>query len=277
MTIHGSCPRCGNEIPHERFIDGQAVCSCGWYDDRAARRAADKTERKTIIAMIVSSVILAAGFVHVTQWGSDALSYPILKAQELTGVLSASGYEKLASICLNHRKYECTKEAYRGQYVVGRNPETLARLAKLNMQLGLNNEALQIYAQYFAAGGEEIEAAYLYGKLLEEAGQYDQALAMYETAVQKSVDTLPVHSTGAIVRLLIKLGRYEEAYSRIQSFHELSEQAKGYLNTELSQLEAHFTAAAKAGKSSRSVPRPSKTSQRKRALVSKASQSFQLK
>jgi len=263
MTIHGSCPRCGTEIPHDRYIDGQAICSCGWYDNRAARRAAEKMERKTILAMILSSVILAAGFVHATRWGSDAISYPVLKVQELTGILSASGYEKLANLCFNRGDYDCTKKAYQGQYAVSRDPIILARLAKLNMQLGLNQEALQVYANYFAAGGEEIEAAYLYGKLLEENGQYDQALAMYETAVQKSIDTLPVHSTGAIVRLLIKLGRYEEAYARIQSFHEISDQAKGYLNTELSQLEAHFTSASKAGKNSRSIPRPSKASQRK--------------
>lgn len=264
MTIHGSCPQCGTEIAHERFIDGHAICTCGWYDDRAARRAAQNVERKTILALIVGSLILAAGFAHVTHWGSDALSYPLLKVQELTGILSSSGYEKLAKICLSRGKYECVRKAYRGQYNVSRNPMSLARLAKLNMQMGLNEKALQTYAEYFAAGGDDMEAAYLNGKLLEASGQFEQAMTMYEMAAAKSIDTLPVLSTGAIVRLLIKLGRYEEAYARIQSFHEISDQAKGYLNTELSQLEAHFNVADKARKNSRSLPRPpSKASQRK--------------
>ncbi len=265
MTIHGSCPKCGTVIAEERYINGQAFCSCGWYDDRAARRAAALVERNTILTMIAGSLILAGAFFHVTRWGSDALSYPLLKIQELTGLLSSRGYDELASICLNHGKYECAQKAYQGQYAKSRNPQSLARLAKLNMQLGLEREALQTYALYFAAGGDDVEAAYLNGKLLEASGQYEQALRMYELAAERSVDTLPVHSTGAIVRLLIKLGQYEEAYDRIQAFHEINDQAKGYLNTELSQLEAHFGDSLKNKKSSRSnAPAPTKPSQRKR-------------
>lgn len=252
MTIHGCCPKCGSEISHDRFINGQAICKCGWFDDRSARQAALSAERKTILSMIVGAFVLAIGFGHIATWGSDAISVPLMKVQQMTGTLSDQGYEKLATSCLTHGKYECAQKTYQKRYSATRNVEALAQLAKLNMQLGQNEDSLASYTAYFQAGGDDTEAAYLHGKLLESANRFEEAIDMYELAAEKSEETLPVLSTGAIVRLLIKQGRYEDAYSRIQDFHESSEQAKGYLNTELSQLENHLQ-GSKSKKNSRST------------------------
>ena len=111
MTLHGCCPQCGSEIAYDRFIEGQAICECGWFDPRSAHKARLKTERKVIVSMLISSVLLIGLFTHLVSWGSFAMVIPGLKAQQLTGTLSVEGYQTLTTICTELGKYDCAKKA----------------------------------------------------------------------------------------------------------------------------------------------------------------------
>ncbi len=59
---------------------------------------------------------------------------------------------------------------------------------------------------------------------------------------------LPIAATGAIVRILMKQGQYTEARTRITEFHKSADNAKGYLNTELTQIEQAIKLYGRSGK-----------------------------
>jgi len=254
MTFFGSCPRCGVEIPRDRFVNGTAICACGWCDPGPNIKADIKNENKTIRTMVLSALVLVGLYAHLLNWGSYALAIPIVKLQQLTGTLSASGYNELADACLGLAKFECAKNADLDLYRERGDISGLAALAKLEMRLNENQEAMQASAAYFKAGGTSADAAIIYGRLLESTGQNSDAQKYYEAAIANSGVTLPVVATTSLVHLLMKLGKYEDAFARLEAFHASAENAKGYLNTEESQLQSYLSQQAKSGKDRRAKP-----------------------
>ncbi len=248
MSFFGHCPRCGNQIPPERFVNnGFAVCECGWTDSTPVLRIVEKQEKKSIGIMIAMALLLIGGYAHLVSWGSYAVAIPFVKVQKMTGTLSNHGYIELAEVCTNLNKWSCAKDAYMDLYKSKRDMSGVSGLAKLHTRLGENENAMQMYAFYFQNGGKEGEAAIQYGKLLELAGRNEDAMKMYEFSIAARPGILPVEATTQIVRFMIKQGKYEEALDRITAFHESSGNAKGYLNTELQQLESYFSQQAKSG------------------------------
>lgn len=249
MHVHGFCPRCNQEIPSERYVTGFAICECGWFDGAPEQKARSATEKKTITAMVVAAVLFTALYGHMLNWGAYAFEIPFVKIQQLTGTLSKQGYEELADACVHLNKWSCAQDTYMDLYKQTRDPEGLARLAHLQVRLQDRNAALSSYAAYFRAQGRNGEAALEYAKLLEESGNTEMAFQYYEASIQMRPQILPVSATTAIVRLYMKQGRYQEAYDRILAFHSSAGNAKGYLNTELAQLEEYFGAHGGGSKS----------------------------
>lgn len=264
MNSQGFCPQCHSEIPENRHTTGSAICECGWFDPSAIQNARHQAEKKTIIAMFGLTVVMALGFGHLVSWGGYAASVPAVKIQQWTGTLSAEGYRELAQACVALNKWDCAKDAYIGHYKKTGRPEGLAELAELYTRLGQLDDAEKMYSTYFKFGGQDGEAALRYAKILEEKDLTEAAFQYYEFAIQARPDVLPIQATTGIVRLLMKIGRYEEAHDRIVEFHESAGNAKGYLNTELTQLENYLDSAGikRSGKKSR------KHSSRHRSQVS---------
>lgn len=217
---------------------GLAVCShCGWYESKAQAHATIKIENQTILAMAITSVSILLLTAHMLSWGAHAFSVPFLKVGNWTGMLGTSGYNELAQMCLDLGKIPCAKNAYIENFRQNRELESLAKLARLQVRNQETQNALTTFAAYINAGGKNGEAALLYGQLLEQAGQDAEALRMMELSIASRPDSLPIAATGAIVRILMKQGRYEDARDRLLRFHDSAGNAKGYLNTELSQIE----------------------------------------
>lgn len=243
MAHFAHCPRCNHDL-HTGIISGNiqagglAICShCGWFESKAQARARIKTENQTIVAMVTTTVAILLLTAHMLSWGAHAFSVPLLKVGQLTGTLGASGYNDLAQMCLDLGKLPCAKQAYIENFRKNRDLESLAKLARVQVRNQETQNAITTFAAYVNAGGRNGEAALLYGQLLEQAGQDAEALRMMELSIVSRPDSLPIAATGAIVRILMKQGRYEEAKERLVRFHESAGNAKGYLNTELSQIE----------------------------------------
>lgn len=237
MAFHGNCPQCGSNIPSERYGTGYAICECGWFDVSSRDLAQKQSEKKVIHVLIGASVVMVLMYAHLLSWGSYAVSIPFTKLAQLTGTLSKSGYEELAQACIELNKWDCAKDAYVGVYRKTGDPSGLSSLAHLQSRLNERDAALSSYAAYVKSGGNDGVALLRYAKLLEERGNSEQAIAIYEKSIAARPDILPVQATTAIVRHLIKKGQYEDAYARILAFHESAGNAKGYLNTERLQLE----------------------------------------
>jgi tetratricopeptide (TPR) repeat protein len=240
MNLRGLCPRCGNQLAGTGLAMGPTICPCGWYDKTPELRADLDREKKTIFGMAAASLLMVAIFAHLVSWGSHSMSIPLIKVKQITGSMSKQDYTELAEACIGLNKFSCAQEAFNDLYRKKGDPAGLAMLAHLNLRLGDEPKAMAAYKSYFAAGGKDGAAALEYAKILEANKLHAEAFTFFEASITSRPDLLPVQATTAIVRLLIKQGRYEEAYQRILAFHQSAENANGYLNTELAQLEEHL-------------------------------------
>jgi tetratricopeptide (TPR) repeat protein len=238
MSFTGFCPVCNSHIPNERYSTGHAICACGWTDPSPVIAARKTGEKEVITVMVGVAIAVALGFAHLASWGSYALTIPVVKIQQLTGTLSAQGYQELANACIRLNKWSCASEAFIEMQAVTKNPEGLAMLGDLQIRLHETQAALTTYAGYFRVGGRDGEAALKYAKLLENHGDTEAAIKYYESSIELRPKILPIQATTGIVRILMRQGRFEDAQKRILAFHESAENAKGYLNTELAQVEA---------------------------------------
>lgn len=244
MSFHGNCPQCGSHIPQDRYLNGTAICECGWTDSTSIKLRMLDVERKTIYGMIAGCLAIVAFYAHMVNWGSYAFAIPFVKLQQVTGTLSVQGARDLANVCIELNKWNCARNAYLGIYRSHGNVEGLADLGHFEIRMGDAAAAMNAYAGYFKYGGKDGLAALDYAKVLESSGQVDRAIEYYDLSVKERPTKLPVQATAGIVRILIKQGKYEEAYSRIITFHNGSENAKGFLNTELTQLETQLNTYA---------------------------------
>lgn len=240
MTVHGFCPQCNSEIPRSRLSSGYAICECGWFDVTPSNNNRKKEEQRVVVAMVAATIIMALSLMHYANWGSHAFSIPFIKIQQLTGTLSPEGYKNLAKVCLSLGKNECAKTAYLGLYKQARQVDGLAEYAYISSRLGETAVAQQVYGDYFRLGGKDGEAALRYAKLLEQAGREDEAIQFYDLSIQYRPMVLPIQATTGIVRIKMKQGLYEEAYELLMAFHQSAGNAKGFLNSELTQLENYF-------------------------------------
>lgn len=240
MHVHGFCPQCNTEISRERHQTGAPICQCGWYDRTPAIKAHQEAEKKTSAILVFFAVAITLLFGHMLNWGGYAFSIPFVKLQQITGTLSKEGYQELAKACIELNKWSCAQNAYLDLYKKTRDPEGLAGLAHFQVRLKEKDAAMKTYASYFQVGGQSGDAALEYAHLLEDSGNTQAALQYFEASIQYRPQILPVHATTAIVRMMMKQGRYDEAYQRILDFHASAGNAKGYLNTELTQLEEYM-------------------------------------
>lgn len=238
MSFDGFCPACSHEIPSSGFSTGNAVCACGWSDPAPFERLETQTQKRTVGIMAATAIVIALGFIHLASWGSHAFTVPGIWVQEATGTLSKAGYRQYAKICESLNKWDCAREAYLGMQQVSRDGEGLVLLARLQAKLKQNQAAMTTLATYFRLGGRDGEAALQLAKLLDRSGDDASAIKYYESSIELRPEVLPVVATSGIVRILIKQGRYSEAHQRIIEFHASAGNAKGYLNTELENLEA---------------------------------------
>lgn len=244
MAHFGNCPRCSSQL-HKDVMSGNikagglAVCShCGWFESHSQAQARMKAENQTITIMITFTVTLLLLAAHVVSWRGHASAIPFLKLAQYTGTLSSRGYDELANVYIDLGKLPGARATLIEQYQVHRTPEPLAKLARLQVRNQETPAAMVTFSSYFKNGGKDGEAALLYGQLLEQQGGQDaEAIKMFELSIASRPQQLPIAATGAIARIMIKQGRYEEAQDLITKFQESAGNAKGYLNTELAQIE----------------------------------------
>jgi len=245
MLVGGQCPVCGGEIHPPEFqstLEPMHLCkSCGWYESRQEMKVEEAQEKKTIWTMSAVAAALVIVSAHMISWGGGALEILPLKLQQWTGTLSSTGYYRIADLCLANGRAECARKAYLDSYLSAKDLEGLPKLATLQLAMKETQSAMTTLNTYFARGGKSPEAALSQGQLLEQSGRLDEALQMFELAIKSMAeqmpDRLPIAMTGAMVRVLMKQGKFEEAYKVVREFHGSAGNAQGYLNTELAQIE----------------------------------------
>lgn len=237
MKYHAFCPRCTQELTADHHTTGVAICGCGWFDSAPFEAETKKTEKKSIIAMTIFAVLATIGYGHAQSWAQYATSIPFTKLQQMTTGLTNQGYRDLAKACIELNKWSCAEEAYMELATEARDINGYAELGSLRNRLKQPDGALQAYEYYEKQGGKDAYFLVQLGKLQEGANRDQDAMATFEKSIANSGEALPVQATSGIVRILMKQGHYEEAYERIITFRESAQNAAGYMNTELAQLE----------------------------------------
>jgi tetratricopeptide (TPR) repeat protein len=214
-----------------------AYCTCGWINPKSSIRATNKAQTKTIKIMVTAAILVSLSFAHLAYWGAHSVSGPVLTVEAAMGSTASETYRELAKICIERNRWSCAREAYLNLQRLTKDGTGLIMLARLHVKLGEIQAALTTLGYYFRTGGQDGEAALQYAKLLESSGDLDSAIKYYDASVAMRPNVLPIQATTGSVRILIQQAKYEDAHNRIVEFQAGAENAKGYLNTELAQVE----------------------------------------
>ncbi len=237
MDLSSYCPVCGTTIPQERYLNGKAVCACGWCSDAHIGAAEKKQQKQTIGIFVAIAVVVTLAYGHIISWGPHAGSALILQAGSTFGMLGAEGYKELAQACVDNNKWDCAEKSYVNLFQKTNDVEVVGELAELQTKLERFPQAAATYETYFKLGGKNSDAAYFFGQVLEQINQDERAVEMYQTSIELKPENLSINATSALVRLLMKQGKNSEARAIVKAFHEGAENAKGYLNAEATELE----------------------------------------
>jgi len=233
----GSCPICGVEIKSDRVIGDSVVCSCGWCETIHAEKADQKQQKRTIMTFAALAMVATMAYGHIVSWGTYSAEAPFLKVGSMLGTLSPDGYEELIKAAIATNKWGTAEQAHIDLYRKTANPEVIARLGKLQMLLKKPQQAVASYELYYKIGGKNPDVAFFYGEVLEQAGQPDKALDAYHLSITQNPEKLNVNATSNLVHILMKEQKYAEARESLEAFYGSAENAKGYLNFEMSELE----------------------------------------
>lgn len=235
MIIHQYCPRC--QEPMVSLSPGLQICSCGWCGSEVHKRESRKVELKIIMTMVAITIFLCTSVHHVGTWGKNSASVVFYKLKTIVAP-APQDYRSFASICFTAHRWNCVEDAHAEEYRLSKNPEVIAMQASLKLRLQDRAAATRLYARYFEVGGHDVDAKIAYAKILEMNENPEVALKFYsEAASETPADLLPLEATSGLVRVLIGLGRYQQAKIEILKFHDSASNAKGYLNQELNQVD----------------------------------------
>ncbi len=237
MYLQGTCPKCGSELSQDRYINGNPICQCGWSHNRAAKIKETQWQHKVFKSYGVFSVVLMAFFVYALQWGGYVYKMPLIQLARVVGAITPAGLQEYIQACLALGKFDKAQEAYIELFQKTQNPEVASQLAQLQTRLGDLDGAIKTYEFYLKTGGKDATTIFHYAEILERRGDIAGATKYYQASLDAKPDVLNVSAHAGLVRILMNQKKWTEAYEYIAKFQSTSEQAKGYLNTELMQLE----------------------------------------
>lgn len=222
------CPICGSKI---KAAGRTVFCQCGWH--KSFNHANGLKIQKTITKnLIIAGFLLMGSAIHLSEWGSSALSIVPLKARQWTGLLSQQAYGDLQKICMNLKKYDCVESAHRSFYRSSNDLSALHALGELQYRRGLVDEAKQTYTQYFTKKGKNVKAAYNYAQILEKSGNTKRALDYYKYALTVNPEVAQVSVMRAYISLLMKDGQHAKAKAELNKFQTMVKKSTSLVQNE---------------------------------------------
>ncbi|MGE0763765.1 MAG: tetratricopeptide repeat protein [Bdellovibrionales bacterium] len=242
MNMHfGNCPRCGEEINSERVLGSTVVCECGWT--KSARHDVNdrKNMDKTCASIVLIGGILIAAFLQAVNWDQHFFSIIPLKTKQVLGSASIQDLEKIAAICIDRKKHECTERAY--VQIARKQPTNLAnlnRLGQLQYKRERYSHAVDTMTLYFSQKGAELDAAYTYAQALTKLKKYDQAERYYKFALNQRQSVLQVTVIRNYVQMLVEANRLQKARETILIYRKQSSNANLFMDKELAAIKARL-------------------------------------
>lgn len=236
MFGHSNCPRCLQPIEPERQGQIPVVCGgCGMVVTETEASSRKRFERQSLYWLTGAALGIVILFMHVVSWGGYALEVLPLQAAKLSGTLSGPSAERMAQICLDLKKLDCTEEMYEAQ--VAADPSALVRLGKFRFNRMKYAQAAETLRQYFERGGQDADAAYVYARSLGESGKVDEAATQYDRLIAAKPQVLQVTVMQAYVKLLVRYGRFEQALKVIDGVRSRDESVSSFMSADYEEIK----------------------------------------
>ena len=225
---HISCPVCGaklNKASHTVF------CKCGWH------KSLNKKKEMAIQKQIVKGIFIAGfglmtSIIYLGTWGSHSLSIIPLKARQWTGQLNEQSFDKLKSICMDMKKYNCVEKAYSSFFKSSGKLDVLEQLGEFQYRRKKINLASKTYNQYFTKKGRSVKAAYNYARVLEKQGHVNEALSYYKYALSVRPHKVQITVMRSYIDLLMKSGQRRKARAVLLKFKPILKRSNSLVQQE---------------------------------------------
>lgn len=235
-----NCPRCQFEVSAERTSEMVIVCNnCGYTAEGPQVRFDQKVDKRSIKTMTLLSAFLVVSLVHSGNWGGSATEIIPLKIKQMSGNATSQDLRRIADICIERVKLECTESALvQLQAKDPQNLEITAELASFQARSGQPQLAEVNFSNYFKKGGISSGAAYEFAQLLQKQNKVEEAARYYDIALVNKPDALQVTIVHSYVGMLMKAGKMLEAKTVIESVRNQGESAKAFMTKEYEEITA---------------------------------------
>lgn len=243
MLEFGACPQCKLDISEERKKQTPMICNhCGYtHSTGKTGNVVKDGERRTTQLFCGIAVFIVASYIQMSNWDSHSLEIIPLKAKETLGMKSVEDSNRLAEICLELKKWDCTEAEY--LTVAKQDPTQVLRLANFQMKRGKFNEAAQTFYSFFQAGGQDLEASYSYAKALTKLGEVDEAVKYFDQVLAARPDVRQVTVVQNYVKLLMEHQRYDQAKALIVGIRKQDPTADMFMESEFKEIKELTTAS----------------------------------
>jgi len=186
---YGFCPRCTQTIDQERRRDEVVVCgACGFVLSNTEKKSAKSSQASFFKIGVALCALLVGVFAQIIVWDGYAFEVIPLEMKELAGLSKTSDVERMATICLERKRYKCVESEY--LRLAKKDPKQLLRLGKLQMTRLHYQDAASTYHRYFSTGGQDVEGRFAYAQALSQIGQVDEARKYYQSIMQSKADAI---------------------------------------------------------------------------------------
>lgn len=213
----GSCPRCSTGID---FREQPSICTtCGWMPNQNQTELTKKTQKTFIIGVLSFSLFVIAGFIHLVNWDKYSIEVIPLKTKTFIGLADDVDLSRLAEICEDRFKYDCTEIALFEVAQIRNQPEDYVKLGLLQRKLKAWQKSAQSYEtalsllQKTGESTTSLLADIYYGlaKANEGLNQETVAIDYYDRAITAKPEVIQITVTEDYLKLLKGLGQDKKA------------------------------------------------------------------
>lgn len=234
-----NCPRCLLSINRERLYANPIVCdSCGHVLSEKQDSVEVGLERSFMWSIVAFSAFTLAAFMHVSTWDQFSGEIIGLKVGETIGTSSMADMERMAQICLELKKYDCTERKL--AQLSRQDVRIYARLGKFQMSQRKFTEAADSFRRFFNSGGGDLEANYQFARALGELGKIEEATKHFEYVLASKPDVLQVTVAQNYVKYLVQANRYDRARDVILKLRRKGDSVSSFMDSELKEIQQKF-------------------------------------
>jgi tetratricopeptide (TPR) repeat protein len=216
VETFGRCPRCSNTMD---FRIQPVICSqCGWMPESGDKKVAAQLNKKFMVWALGIGVFLILAYMHVVHWGEHAMEVLPLKVQSVLGVAGPASLERLAKICEDRFKFDCSVDALSSATQKNPTAESFTKLGLFQLRMKTYDSALRSYEKALEVATNDpatpnaLKSDIHYGlaKAADNMKQSDLALTHYQAAIDAKPEVVLVSVTEDYLRLLQGLGKKDE-------------------------------------------------------------------